>query len=160
MLNAERELQWLWRREMICGAYVPRWVELKDMDGNPLGFAITFTIDTSAPQYAGNLDQMIVVHRLATASGGLGSSSDYLFRTCEGLRSNGLRDVELEHLASLVQIPAPSRDDLARRRPCQQWSIPMPAYCGPRTQWRQSAHSPGRARLRSGARFSRPGKFE
>ncbi|SAK81595.1 ChaC-like protein [Caballeronia ptereochthonis] len=102
--DVERELQLLWRREMICGAYMPRWVDLKGIDGEFLGSAITFTIDTTVPQYAGDLDQDAVVHRLATASGGLGSSRDYLFRTCEGLRANGLRDEELEYLASLVQI--------------------------------------------------------
>ncbi|CAB3753375.1 calcium transporter ChaC [Burkholderia paludis] len=77
---------------------------MKDIEGKALGFAITFTIDASAPQYAGDLDQDVVVDRLATAAGGLGSSSEYLFQTCQGLRSNGLRDAELEHLASLVRI--------------------------------------------------------
>lgn len=109
--DVERELQLLWRREMICGAYVPRWVDLQDIDGKVLGSAITFTIDTAVPQYAGDLDQDAVVRKLATASGGLGSSRDYLFRTCEGLRANGLRDEKLEYLAALVQT-AGADDDL------------------------------------------------
>ncbi len=43
------------------------------------------------------------MRRLATASGGLGSSSDYLFRTCEGLRANGNHHAALERLATLVR---------------------------------------------------------
>lgn len=101
--HLERELLLLWRREMVCGAYVPRWVELKSVNGKHLGWAITFVIDANAPQYAGDLDENTIAHRLATASGGLGSSADYLFRTCDGLQANGICDSKLEHLASLVK---------------------------------------------------------
>jgi glutathione-specific gamma-glutamylcyclotransferase len=101
--DVERELRLLWRREMVCGAYVPRWVELKSINGEAFGWAIAFTIDASDPQYAGDLDEDTVVHRLATASGGLGSSADYLFRTCDSLHANGIRDTKLERLAPLVK---------------------------------------------------------
>lgn len=101
--DVESELRLLWRREMVCGAYVPRWVDLKTLDGESLGWAIAFTIDADDPQYAGDLDEDVVVHRLATASGGLGSSADYLFRTHESLHVNGIRDAKLERLASLVK---------------------------------------------------------
>ncbi len=101
--DVERELRLLWRREMVCGAYVPRWVELRTSDGEPFGWAVAFTIDAGDPQYAGNLDEDTVVHRLATASGGLGSSADYLFRTHDSLHAHGIRDARLERLASLVR---------------------------------------------------------
>ncbi|WP_338801912.1 gamma-glutamylcyclotransferase [Pseudomonas sp. RSB 5.4] len=101
--HLEHELLLLWRREMVCGAYVPHWIELKSIDGENLGWAITFIIDADAPQYAGDLDEDTVVYRLATASGGLGSSADYLFRTCDSLHANGIRDTKLERLASLVK---------------------------------------------------------
>lgn len=98
--DVERELRLLWRREMVCAAYVPRWVEVKSLGGESFGWAIAFTIDTDDAQYAGSLGEDTVVRRLATASGGLGSSADYLFRTCDGLRVHGIRDAELERLAS------------------------------------------------------------
>ncbi len=101
--DVERELRLLWRREMVCGAYVPRWVTLKNLNGEHFGWAIAFTIDVSDPQYAGDLDEDTVVHRLATASGGLGSASDYLFRTYDSLHANDIRDPKLERLASLVK---------------------------------------------------------
>lgn len=99
----QQELQLLWRREMVCGAYVPRWVDLHDEDGRRFGAAIAFTIDETNPQYAGDLDTHTAVQRLANATGGLGSCSDYLFRTCDGLRANGIYDVELEQLATRVR---------------------------------------------------------
>lgn len=102
--DVKRELQLLWRREMLCGAYVPRWVEVKDSCGVAFGWAIAFTIDADHPQYAGKLEEATIVSRLATASGGLGSSADYLFRTCESLHANGISDARIERLASLVKV--------------------------------------------------------
>lgn len=101
--DVERELRLLWRREMACGAYVPRWIELKDSNDEAFGWALAFTIDADHPQYAGDLDETVAVRRLATAAGGLGSSADYLFRTCDSLHANGIRDPKLERLASLVR---------------------------------------------------------
>ena len=47
------ELHLLWRREMVTGAYEPRWVKL-DADGKPL-IALTFMVRRDHPQYAGRL---------------------------------------------------------------------------------------------------------
>lgn len=100
--DVERELRLLWRREMACGAYLPRWVALKDDAGVAFGWAIAFTIDADHPHYAGDLDEACTVRRLATASGGLGSAADYLFRTCDSLHASGIPDAQLERLAALV----------------------------------------------------------
>ena len=43
------------------------------------------------------------MRRLATASGGLGSSAEYLFQTRDGLRSLGIRDDRIERLARQVE---------------------------------------------------------
>lgn len=101
--DVEHELHLLWRREMVCGAYVPRWVELKAADGGSFGWAIAFTVDAKAARYAGNLDEDTVVRLLATASGALGSAADYLFRTRDSLRANGIHDASLERLALRVE---------------------------------------------------------
>jgi cation transport protein ChaC len=84
---------------MLTGAYVPRWVDVADMDGNRFGRALAFTIDTAGDNYAGSLAREIIVSRLATAAGFLGSSAEYLMQTVEGLRARGLVDAELEALA-------------------------------------------------------------
>lgn len=97
------ELSILWKREMAAGAYVPRWLELKDAWGESFGNAIAFTINEASEFYASSLTPEELIVRLATASGALGSSADYLFETCAGLRLHGIPDAELEHLAERVE---------------------------------------------------------
>ena len=96
------ELELLWRREMVSGSYVPRWVAVHDANDRPFGSALAFTMNTTCEQYAGHLNQQQVIECLATATGVLGSSADYLFRTCEGLRACGVQDPDLEHLHAQV----------------------------------------------------------
>lgn len=98
------ELTVLWRREMLAGSYVPRWLTVRALDGTPFGRAIAFTIDRSRPSYAGEITEAETVRRLATARGALGTGAEYLFRTRDGLRSLGLRDRNVERLA--VQVAA------------------------------------------------------
>ena len=100
--DVETELTLLWRREMLAGSYVPRWVDLADAGGVRFGRGIAFTINTAADQYAGDLAQQAVIDRLATAAGELGTCADYLFRTCAGLRAEGIPDPDLDQLAQMV----------------------------------------------------------
>jgi len=95
------ELSLIWRREMLTGAYIPRWMPLLDAEGQPYGNGIAFTVNHAAPQYA-DLPEAAVVECLATASGQLGSSADYLFQTQAGLRGLRIQDPLVEHLALLV----------------------------------------------------------
>ena len=99
----EAELALLWRREMVAGSYVPRWVDALDGHGRRFGSAIAFTIDSAGEQYAGRLAREVIVQRLATASGALGSAAEYLFRTRDGLRAHGIPDPDLERLAAAVE---------------------------------------------------------
>jgi cation transport protein ChaC len=99
---AEAELAMLWKREMLSGAYVPRWLDLRDSRDDRFGCGITFTIDPACADYDGGLARESIVQRLATASGALGSSADYLFRTCEGLREHGINDNDLDQLCAEV----------------------------------------------------------
>jgi cation transport protein ChaC len=107
--DLERELTLIWRREMVASAYVPRWVDLLDRDGNRFGGAITFTIDPVGQYYAGGLEAEAVIERLATAAGNLGSSAEYLFQTRDGLRAHGIPDPELEALAAKVEAVRAAR---------------------------------------------------
>ncbi len=110
----ETELGLLWRREMLAGSYVPRWVELLDEGGTRFGYAIAFTVNTAIEHYAGDLTQEAVIDRLATASGELGTAADYLFRTCAGLHAMGIPDAELDQLAQTV---AAAQTRVAREKP-------------------------------------------
>ncbi len=101
--NLGMELPLLWRREMVSGAYRPHWVPVRDQTGVPFGQAIAFLIQRNGPFYTGKLPEAEVVRRLATASGGLGSSAEYLFQTRDGLRSLGIEDRRIERLAREVE---------------------------------------------------------
>jgi glutathione-specific gamma-glutamylcyclotransferase len=98
----ESELATLWKREMLSAAYVPRWLDLLDKDERRFGCGIAFTIDRDGEHYAGHLTRDLVIRQLATAAGALGSSADYLFRTCEGLRAHGIPDPDLERIEAEV----------------------------------------------------------
>lgn len=102
--GVERELELLWRREMITAAYLPRWVELLDAEGVSFGHAITFVMNTASPQYAGALPWEDVVRRIATARGSIGTSAEYLFRTQDGLRACGIEDAEMDQMERAVRI--------------------------------------------------------
>ena len=112
----QSELTLLWRREMLAGSYRPTWVPVRDPAGARFGHAIAFTIRRDGEYYT-NLGPETLVHRLATATGALGSSADYLFQTVAGLQALGLHDRPLERLAEAVRALAdregepPARDN-------------------------------------------------
>ena len=98
------ELELVWRREMLSGAYQPRWLPVSDpQDGRPFASAIAFTIDPTNHGYARDLTEAQTVRRLATARGHLGSAAEYLFRTRDGLRGLGVHDELVERLADAVR---------------------------------------------------------
>lgn len=96
------ELHLLWRREMVVGAYRPRWVSL-EADGRAL-VALTFVVRRDHPQYAGRLPVAEQAEVLATARGAFGASADYLERTRVALVSHGIVDPYLEQLAGRVVV--------------------------------------------------------
>jgi glutathione-specific gamma-glutamylcyclotransferase len=95
------ELAVLWRREMVGGAYVPRWVKVATSQGSV--DAVTFAINHAHPRYAGKLDAAEMVRVIACASGTLGRCSEYLFKTAASLRALGIKDRRLETLCRQVE---------------------------------------------------------
>jgi glutathione-specific gamma-glutamylcyclotransferase len=94
--HARNELTLVWRREMFTGAYQARWVAASD--GNHPIRALTFVANRDHPRYAGALPQTVIVQRIATASGHLGTSRSYLDNTVLSLRRLGIADPTLERL--------------------------------------------------------------
>lgn len=90
---ARSELLLLWRREMVVGSYIPRWVKVSSSAGSL--FAIAFLINRAHPSYASKLDLETAVRHIATAHGELGSAADYLNQTIAGLAEAGIRDRSL-----------------------------------------------------------------
>ncbi|MEO8975050.1 MAG: gamma-glutamylcyclotransferase [Casimicrobiaceae bacterium] len=92
------ELHLLWRREMVVGSYVPRWVSV-EADGERR-CALTFVVKRSHPHYTGKLDLREQVRILGCACGAFGSSRDYLNLTRAALAAHGIVDGYLETLAA------------------------------------------------------------
>ena len=100
------ELHLLWRREMVVGAYRPRWVKLQSAERRLV--ALTFVVRRDHVQYARLAhDQQAAI--IADACGAFGSSCDYLMRTRAALAAHGIIDGYLETLA---------RDVDSRQRVC------------------------------------------
>jgi len=98
--KVETELDVIWRREMLTGAYIPTWVTLRD--GEDEFPAIAFVINKDGERYVDWPREQIVT-TLSTCNGPLGRGSDYLFNTIEHLEELGLPDPELRALADDVQ---------------------------------------------------------
>ena len=94
------ELGILWRREMVAGTYMPRWLNA-DIGGGTVR-AIAFVVNRSKPGYAGRLEDERIVSIALQAHGAYGSCADYLMQTAGSLERQGLPDRRLSRLAKLV----------------------------------------------------------
>ena len=96
------ELELLFRREIMSGAYIPKWCNVHTTGG--VVVALTFVMDTSSNRYAGGLSEEAVARILATAEGSLGPNREYLAKTIDSLLMNGLHDSRLEKLLRRVDL--------------------------------------------------------
>lgn len=94
------ELLLVWRREMVVASYIPTWVRVTD--GEQVVEAIAFVVNRHHSGYAGNISFESTVNSIATASGELGSSADYLQQTVNGLATVGIKDKQLLRLRDSV----------------------------------------------------------
>jgi len=94
------ELDILWRREMIGGAYRPRWVRVYLPDRTVA--ALTFTINPAHERYARGISDEEAAKAIAGASGFLGACADYLINTVDHLAELGIHDRPLERLRDRV----------------------------------------------------------
>ena len=98
--HLESETGILWSREMLTGAYEPRWVDL-ERDEGPLR-AFTFTVNRAHPRYTGALPPEEIARRIAQAEGILGTNRDYLYRTHACLAAHGLDDAHISDIFARV----------------------------------------------------------
>ena len=94
------EMHLLWRREMVTGAYAPRWLHV-DSDGRKI-VALGFVVRRNHAQYTGHMTIDAQADVIAHACGAFGSSADYLERTRVSLATHGVIDLYLERLAARV----------------------------------------------------------
>ncbi len=99
--TAEEELLLVWRREMVAGAYRPRWLRARSREG-PLT-VLAFTIERSHARYCPRLSEEQRIAMLATARGPLGRAADYLVDTARHLAELGIPDRHLDRLCEEVR---------------------------------------------------------
>lgn len=100
-VDAEREFEVVWRREMLTSAYAPRWVTVVTKEGRIE--AIAFLINREHARYAGKLPEERIIATIAEAQGSLGACATYLFNTVAHLEELGVRDRRLERLRDRVK---------------------------------------------------------
>jgi cation transport protein ChaC len=98
--QVEGEMELLWRREMISGVYLPRWVNVHTPQGTVR--AVTFVADRSHSRYCGKLPPGKIAGHIARAQGWRGSARSYLENTVTKLAELGFRDPYLSRLHALV----------------------------------------------------------
>ena len=99
--NVSSEMKRLWFREMPTGVYDPAWVRCRTPKGAVL--ALAFTLSRTSPNHTGKISDAHMLQILRSASGRYGSTLEYLLETAAALRANGIRDREIERLATLAQ---------------------------------------------------------
>ena len=100
--KVESELSILWMREMVSGAYEPRWVNA-DIEGKGKTKVLTFVINRYHPRYEGTLVEDDAARRIAAAQGILGTNRDYLYRTVKHLAELGIEDGPMHSLEAKVR---------------------------------------------------------
>ena len=103
--EAQSELEILWQREMLSGAYIPLWLET-EIDGHGPARAITFIINRGHPRYEGDLSAETTAERIAAAEGVFGSNRDYLYRMIKQLDALGLTHGPMHDLERRVRMLA------------------------------------------------------
>ena len=97
-----KTLAYLRERELISSAYLERELPIRLQDGRAVT-AVIYVIDEAHEQYCGGLPLEEQAQIIATATGGRGPNSEYLYNTAQHLAQIGLTDPDLEWLAQRVR---------------------------------------------------------
>ncbi len=100
--NIEAETEILWRRERIGPAYIPAFIDAV-VAGSPLT-VLAFVADHEAASIDATLTRAEQIHLLATGSGFLGTSLEYLTKIARQFAALGIDDEDVTAL--LVEIEA------------------------------------------------------
>lgn len=98
----DRTLGYLRERELISSAYVEKTLPVRLSDGREV-HAVTYVIDPDHVQYCGGLAMEEQARIIASAHGGRGPNSEYLFNTAQHLHELGVADDDLDWLAMRVR---------------------------------------------------------
>ncbi len=99
------ELAILWYREMLSGAYTPRWLNAVLAEFGPAK-VLAFVINRANPRYEPRVPEETMAQRIAASEGIFGTNRDYLYRTVRHLRELGIADGPMHRLERRVRMLA------------------------------------------------------
>lgn len=99
--DAARTVTYLRERELISSAYVERLLPVALEDGAQVT-ALVYVVDTAHEQYVADLTLEDQARIIATAVGGRGPNTEYLWNTARHLSELGIGDPDLDWLAERV----------------------------------------------------------
>ncbi|MFY3131224.1 gamma-glutamylcyclotransferase [Achromobacter ruhlandii] len=88
--------QALWRREMVTGAYTPRWLTCHTEQAPVRG--LVFLLNRACQEYAADLSDDRLLASVRNAVGNSGPCLDYVVETEKALRAHGIDDWRLGEL--------------------------------------------------------------
>lgn len=86
----------LWRREMVTGAYTPRWLTCHTDQAPVRG--LVFLLNRACQEYAADLTDDRLLASVRNAVGHSGPCLDYVVETEKALRAHGIDDWRLGEL--------------------------------------------------------------
>ena len=99
---AQVTIKYLRERELISSAYLEEIHPITLHDGRKVE-CVAYVIDTAHEQYCGGMALEKQAQVIASAVGGRGPNTEYLYNTAEHLAKIGLSDPELDWLADRVR---------------------------------------------------------
>ena len=103
------ELADIWLREMVTGAYVPRWLTLQLHDGRPCD-AVVFTVNPHEDHWESDSRPRQIAPLIRAAQGPLGSNADYVQRLHAALAAESLQDDYVDELMAALREEASLAD--------------------------------------------------
>ncbi len=108
--NRDATLEYLRARELVTDVYRETWrpAHLHDPDARPVS-ALTYLVDRSHAQYAGNLPREKLLDFVRESTGISGRNRDYVIATASHMHTLGFRDETLTWLATELGSAFPER---------------------------------------------------
>ena len=98
----DKDLRYLWDREMTSGVYLPRWVAVECDDGSHLS-ALTWVVNKNHVRYAGPRSVKEMAWIIAGSKGKYGTCRDYLANTIQEMAKLGQYDPTLDKVLAVIE---------------------------------------------------------
>lgn len=100
--ETDATVTYLRERELVSSAYVERLLPIS-LEGGGEATALVYVVDTAHEQYVADLTLEDQARIIASAVGGRGPNTEYLWNTADHLRELGLADADLDWLSQRVR---------------------------------------------------------